>query len=121
MSDGAKTGDEPEEMRIEVQEPVFIKANTGMICGGVNPTQHPATPEIQQKIDQYRDDVEKLHGKLEEYTAISYQDQLVNGMNYYVKVRVASSPKKHLEVSYGEPFKRDGIQGPGSFHGAIAL
>ncbi|OWA50728.1 hypothetical protein BV898_15235 [Hypsibius exemplaris] len=93
-------------MRIEVQEPVFIKANTGMICGGVNPRNIRRLRKFSRKL-------------------IGIETMWKNCTESWRNTRrfrpSGLVPKKHLEVSYGEPFKRDGIQGPGSFHGAIAL
>eukprot|EP01132_Coremiostelium_polycephalum_P004157 gene4157-5203_t len=56
--------------------------------GGIG-SVHPADKEIQDIVDKIRSKVqEKLHlGTIQQFRAISYKKQLVNGFNYFVKVQ----------------------------------
>ncbi|OQV23536.1 hypothetical protein BV898_02653 [Hypsibius exemplaris] len=120
MADSNTCNAQQEELPEVVEDfVVTARADPEMNCGGPGPVQ-PADAEIQAKIDQYRDNVEAQHGPLEEYTAVSYRGQLVNGNNFYVKVRVA--PEKHLEVVFWEPFQLShGPEKPGTFTRATVL
>uniref|UniRef100_A0A803TMQ5 Cystatin domain-containing protein n=1 Tax=Anolis carolinensis TaxID=28377 RepID=A0A803TMQ5_ANOCA len=67
-----------------------------MSTGGLSKLT-PATPEIQEMVDQVS---EQAYQKVEKSIATEYRSQVVDGINYFIKVSAASaveiSSEQHL-------------------------
>ncbi|XP_033103310.1 cystatin-A2-like [Anneissia japonica] len=64
---------------------------SGKMCGGMKETE-AATAEVQGLIDKVQAEAEKAAGRsFEKYEAKIFATQLVNGVNYFVKVDTGSS------------------------------
>ncbi|EAL69002.2 cystatin A3, partial [Dictyostelium discoideum AX4] len=58
------------------------------MTGGISPHPINATPEIQEITNTVKEQLEKKLGtNYSIFQAISYKKQLVNGMNYFIKVK----------------------------------
>ncbi|PFX33668.1 cystatin-A-like [Stylophora pistillata] len=63
-----------------------------------------ATEEVQKIVDEVRSQAEAMAGKsFKEFKAISYRSQVVQGMNYLVKVQVGDSSYVHLRIHQSLP------------------
>jgi len=79
--------------------------------GGVG-TEQDINGEVKQYALDVQDDAEKKLGKtFSEYDPVSYAQQLVNGINYFIKVEVGH--EQYIVVKVYKPF-----EGPVSFSGA---
>ncbi|GFS43445.1 hypothetical protein TNIN_317391 [Trichonephila inaurata madagascariensis] len=75
------------------------------MVGGVGETKEP-DENIRQIARQVKDAVQSQTGLLfEEFEPIKYKSQLVNGTNYFIKVRHA--PTQHLHLRVHRSFKGD--------------
>merc|ERR1711915_223383 len=76
---------------------VIATGGVGM-PGGVG-KERPGDTETQQLLEGLRGEVEdKLGGKVEEFTVISYATQVVSGINYFAKVRIGADKYIHIRV-----------------------
>ncbi|XP_071955942.1 cystatin-A2-like [Antedon mediterranea] len=74
------------------------------LCGGMKGAE-VATAEIQGFIDKVREEAEKEVGRsFEKYEAKVYATQLVNGVNYFVKVNTGSN---YVHMRLYKPFQGD--------------
>jgi len=77
-------------------------------CGGTGDLREP-DETIHQITREIKDDVQSKTGlQFSEFTPINYRSQLVNGTNYFIKVRHAPDNHLHLRVHR-------------SFQGAVTL
>ncbi|XP_002733811.1 cystatin-B-like isoform X2 [Saccoglossus kowalevskii] len=68
------------------------------MCGGMKQVEQ-ATPEVQQLIETVKVKVEEKAGKkLEVYEAKLFATQLVNGINYFVKVHIGNGEYIHVRA-----------------------
>ena len=68
------------------------------LCGGVSKELN-ANDKIQTIVDQVKSRVEAKTGKTYNYfKAVKYTSQVVNGMNYRIKVQVGGSEYIHVRV-----------------------
>ncbi|GFT47768.1 hypothetical protein NPIL_358101 [Nephila pilipes] len=75
------------------------------MVGGVGEIKEP-DENIRQITRQVKDEVQSKTGLLfEEFEPIKYKSQLVNGTNYFIKVRHA--PSQHIHVRVHRSFKGD--------------
>ncbi|XP_063160572.1 cystatin-B-like [Candoia aspera] len=69
-----------------------------MNCGGLS-TPKPATPEVQGIANQVKGELEKAANKrFFIYRAILFCEQLVAGMNYFVKMQCGDKPKDYVHL-----------------------
>ncbi|XP_075551954.1 cystatin-A2-like [Dermacentor variabilis] len=67
--------------------------------GGLSQELKPADAQVQEVCEKVRSDVEnKLGQNFEEFTPVNYRTQVVNGTNYFVKVRVGSDQYVHVRA-----------------------
>nr|XP_037281227.1 cystatin-A2-like [Rhipicephalus microplus] len=67
--------------------------------GGLSQELKPADATVQEICDKVRSDVEKKLGQnFAEFTPVNYRTQVVNGTNYFVKVRVGSDQYVHVRA-----------------------
>jgi len=73
------------------------------MCGGWSES-HDKTAEIQTLAEQVKSDAEIKTGKtFSQYEVQSYSQQVVAGMNYFVKVKVGDNDYIHLKIFQGLP------------------
>ncbi|KAL5011070.1 hypothetical protein ScPMuIL_013375 [Solemya velum] len=61
--------------------------------------EKPANSDVQQITDGVRSEVEaKVGRKFEEYEAVRFRTQVVAGVNYFVKMRVATTDYIHTRI-----------------------
>ncbi|XP_033642809.1 cystatin-A-like [Asterias rubens] len=79
---------------------MFLAVSVQEIYGTGSLTEpRDATPEIQGYVDQVRSDVESdVNRELEMYEATTYRTQLVNGVNYFIKVHIGGVEYLHLRL-----------------------
>ncbi len=78
-----------------------------MMCGGFNQA-NPATPEIQQLADKFKDPVGLALGRqFTEFTAVSYTTQVVAGTNYKIKVKTDTD---HVHIKVFKPLPCNGTE-----------
>jgi len=66
--------------------------------GGVGKTK-PATPAVQELVSGLRDSIEEKAGKkFSVFEVISYASQVVNGTNYFVKIKVGADSYIHVRI-----------------------
>ncbi|XP_008101925.1 cystatin-A [Anolis carolinensis] len=76
-----------------------------MSAGGLSEVK-PATPEIQEMVDQTKGEIEKKENKTYSiFKAIEYRTQLVSGTNYFIKV---DGGKEYLHVRIYKPLPQSG-------------
>ncbi|XP_023263665.1 cystatin-A1-like [Seriola lalandi dorsalis] len=76
---------------------------TNMPGGFTDPMD--ATEEIQKICDQVKGEVQKNTKKVyEEFRAVKYTSQVVNGTNYLIKVHVGGHIYLHLKVYQSRPY-----------------
>ncbi|XP_043847488.1 cystatin-A1-like, partial [Dromiciops gliroides] len=77
----------------------FCKATTTkMFLGGLTEIE-AATPEIQEIVDEVKPQYEeKTNEKYEQFQAVSYKQQIVEGRVYYVKVALGNERYSHLKI-----------------------
>ncbi|XP_074090251.1 cystatin-A-like [Macrotis lagotis] len=69
-----------------------------MMPGGLSDAK-PATPEIQEIVDEIKPMFEdKINGKCETFEAVTYKTQVVAGTMYYVKVFIGNDRYAHLKI-----------------------
>ncbi|KFO38285.1 cystatin-A [Fukomys damarensis] len=69
-----------------------------MLRGGLSETR-PATPEIQKMVDEVKPQLEeKTKASYQEFKAIEYKTQVVQGGIYYIKVQVGNNRYIHIKV-----------------------
>ncbi len=68
-----------------------------MLAGGFGQA-HNADNDVQNIINQVRNEVESQIGNAGEYQAVVYTKQVVAGMNYKVKVRISGEEYIHIKV-----------------------
>ena len=57
------------------------------ICGGISGQDKPATPEVQQLVEQVKSQIAgKANATYEVFEAVAYRTQVVAGLNYFIKV-----------------------------------
>ncbi|CAG2103876.1 unnamed protein product [Medioppia subpectinata] len=65
-------------------------------CGGIGETKDP-DETVHHICHEVRKDVEDKNGKtFTEFTPIGFRTQLVNGVNYFIKVRVSDGKYVHI-------------------------
>ncbi|XP_039617926.1 cystatin-A-like [Polypterus senegalus] len=85
------------------------------VCGGWTAVK-PADDNVKAICNQARHDVEKQEGKnFQEFVALKYRSQVVNGTNYLIMVQVAHNECLHLKIHqslpcYGNQTKVIGVQ-----------
>lgn len=76
------------------------------MVGGIAKEIHQADDTAREICNAVKNDVEGKLGKaLSEFTPISYRTQLVNGVNYFIKVRVGDG--SHVHVRAHKTFQGD--------------
>jgi len=66
--------------------------------GGIGESKS-ADDNVIQICEQIREELEQKSGsKYDDFTAVSYKSQLVNGVNYFIKVRVSDSQHIHIRA-----------------------
>ncbi|XP_051783743.1 cystatin-A-like isoform X4 [Erpetoichthys calabaricus] len=76
----------------------------------------PADSNVKAICKEAQHDVEKQEGKhYQEFLALKYRSQLVNGTNYLIEVQVAHNECLHLKIHqslpcYGNQTKVTGVQ-----------
>uniref|UniRef100_A0A8C5NN81 Cystatin domain-containing protein n=1 Tax=Junco hyemalis TaxID=40217 RepID=A0A8C5NN81_JUNHY len=79
-----------------------------MTPGGLSETK-PATPEVQQLVNQVKQEFERRSGmNCRVFTAIEYRTQVVAGIMYFIKVQVSASEYVHLKVLQSLPHENLG-------------
>ncbi|KFQ93454.1 Cystatin-A [Nipponia nippon] len=74
-----------------------------MMPGGLSEAK-PATPEVQHIADEVKPQFESKENRTYgTFTAITYKTQVVNGINYFIKVQVCNDDYVHLRVYKGLP------------------
>ncbi|KAH6928738.1 hypothetical protein HPB50_018864 [Hyalomma asiaticum] len=67
--------------------------------GGLSQELKPADSTVQEVCEKVRSDVEnKLGQTFTEFTPVNYRTQVVNGTNYFVKVRVGADQYVHVRA-----------------------
>ncbi|KAH7948131.1 cystatin-A2 [Rhipicephalus sanguineus] len=67
--------------------------------GGLSQELKPADATVQEICEKVRSDVEnKLGQTFAEFTPVNYKTQVVNGTNYFIKVRVGSDQYVHVRA-----------------------
>ncbi|NXO68939.1 CYTA protein, partial [Phainopepla nitens] len=80
-----------------------------MMTGGLSDTK-PATPEIQQLVNQVKPQFEsQANTNCGVFTATEFKTQVVAGTMYFIKVQVSDTEYVHLKVFQGLP---QGNEGP---------
>ncbi|XP_060077971.1 cystatin-A-like [Ylistrum balloti] len=75
----------------------FSKINN-MMTGGLG-EEKPANGEIQEIVDNLKDDVKAIcNQEFERFIAVSYKSQVVAGVNYFIKVDVGDEHYIHIRV-----------------------
>nr|XP_033799308.1 cystatin-A isoform X2 [Geotrypetes seraphini] len=75
-----------------------------MLCGGTGAVQ-PATPKIQDLIDQIKSEFEAKVGTCTtKFEAIEYKQQVVAGINYFIKVLIDNGCI-HLKIFVPLPYE----------------
>ncbi|XP_058280173.1 cystatin-A-like [Hirundo rustica] len=95
---------------MEPGEPLVIseKSSATMMTGGLSDTE-PATPEVQQLVNQVKSQFEKrANMNCRVFTAIEYRTQVVAGTMYYIKVQVSDAEYVHLKVFESLPHENQG-------------
>ncbi|XP_059694136.1 cystatin-A-like [Haemorhous mexicanus] len=91
-------------------EPLIIseKSSATMMAGGLSETK-PATPEVQQLVNQVKLQFESQAGmNCAVFTAIVYKTQVVAGTMYFIKVQVSDDKYVHLKVFQSLPHENLG-------------
>ncbi|XP_014739629.1 PREDICTED: cystatin-A-like isoform X1 [Sturnus vulgaris] len=79
-----------------------------MMPGGLSDTK-PATPEVQQLVNQVKSQFEsRANMNCVTFTAIVYRTQVVAGTMYYIKVQVSEAEYVHLKVFQPLPCENQG-------------
>lgn len=74
------------------------------LCGGLSDGVQDADATVQEICEKVRPEVEAKLGKtFSEFTPLKYRTQLVNGINYFIKVRVGGG--QHIHVRAHKAFK----------------
>ncbi|XP_077487669.1 cystatin-B-like [Amblyomma americanum] len=69
------------------------------LCGGLAEEVKDADATVQEICEKVRSEVEaKLAKKFDEFTPLKYRTQLVNGVNYFVKVHVGGGQHIHVRA-----------------------
>nr|ACD12025.1 hypothetical protein [Isometrus maculatus] len=69
------------------------------LCGGVNPDVKPADDVVVEIVEKVKDEVQTKTGRMfEKFEALLYRTQLVNGVNYFIKVAVGNDEHLHLRA-----------------------
>lgn len=69
------------------------------VCGGLSDEVKEADEDVRQICEKVRQEVETKAGRtFDEFTPLKYRTQLVNGVNYFVKVRVGSNEHIHVRA-----------------------
>ncbi|XP_021010031.1 stefin-2-like [Mus caroli] len=80
---------------------------TGETMGGLSEAR-PATSEIQEIADKVRPLLEeKTNEKYEKFKAIEYKVQVVQGLNYFIKMDVGRGCYLHINVLSGISSEND--------------
>jgi len=68
------------------------------LIGGMG-SDRPADNDIHEILTKVRGQVEEKLGKFETFTAETYRTQVVNGVNYFIKVHTGDEDKRlHLRI-----------------------
>ncbi|XP_067122413.1 cystatin-A2-like isoform X1 [Centruroides vittatus] len=74
------------------------------VCGGIDPNVKPADDTVKGIIEKVKEEIQTKIGRVfEKFEAVSYRTQLVNGVNYFVKVQVGDD--EHLHVRAHKSFQ----------------
>ncbi|XP_036366649.1 cystatin-B-like [Octopus sinensis] len=77
------------------------------LCGGLS-DKKDITDEVKNLCDELKQKMEeKLGKKFKEFEALHFKQQLVSGMNYFVKIHVGSEECVHARIY--QPFS-DGVE-----------
>nr|ACF35512.1 putative intracellular cystatin [Dermacentor variabilis] len=69
------------------------------LCGGLSEEVKDADDTVKEICEKVRADVEaKLNKSFSEFAPLKYRTQLVNGVNYFVKVRVGDGQHIHVRA-----------------------
>jgi len=69
------------------------------LIGGMTQADRPADKEVHEIIAKVRDEVEGKLGKFPNFVAESYRTQVVNGVNYFIRVHTGDDEKRlHIRV-----------------------
>ncbi|NXP85595.1 CYTA protein, partial [Passerina amoena] len=79
-----------------------------MMTGGLSDTK-PATPEVQQLVNQVKPQFEsRANVNCAVFTAIVFKTQVVAGTMYFIKVQVSDAEYVHLKVFLSLPHENVG-------------
>nr|ACH48197.1 cell cycle-regulated histone H1-binding protein [Cyriopagopus schmidti] len=68
------------------------------LCGGTGEVREP-DENVKEICEKVREEVQAKSGKqFQEFTPVSFRSQLVNGTNYFIKVRGGGDEHLHLRV-----------------------
>lgn len=68
------------------------------VCGGIGEVK-PADAEANVIAEKVKEEIEGKCGRqFEEFNAVSYKTQLVNGINYFIKVHVGGGDHIHVRA-----------------------
>uniref|UniRef100_A0A6M2E0V5 Putative intracellular cystatin n=1 Tax=Amblyomma tuberculatum TaxID=48802 RepID=A0A6M2E0V5_9ACAR len=69
------------------------------LCGGLSEEVKDADATVKEICETVRSEVEAKLGKtFDEFTPLKYRTQLVNGINYFVKVHVGGGQHVHVRA-----------------------
>uniref|UniRef100_A0A1E1WWH0 Putative intracellular cystatin n=1 Tax=Amblyomma aureolatum TaxID=187763 RepID=A0A1E1WWH0_9ACAR len=69
------------------------------LCGGLSDEVKDADDTVREICEKVRSEVEaKLEKTFDEFTPLKYRTQLVNGINYFVKVHVGGGQHVHVRA-----------------------
>uniref|UniRef100_A0A131XM09 Putative intracellular cystatin n=1 Tax=Hyalomma excavatum TaxID=257692 RepID=A0A131XM09_9ACAR len=69
------------------------------LCGGLSEEVKDADDTVKEICEKVRADVEaKLGTSFPEFTPLKYRTQLVNGINYFVKVHIGGGQHIHVRA-----------------------
>ncbi|RWS10189.1 intracellular cystatin-like protein [Dinothrombium tinctorium] len=69
------------------------------MVGGISQEAKPVDDTVKEICEKIRSELEgKIGKKFEQFSPLSYKTQLVNGVNYFIKVKVADNEHYHIRA-----------------------
>lgn len=78
---------------------MIVALKMPIVCGGIDPNVKPADDVVKTIVEKIKEELQTKTGRVfEKFDAVSYKTQLVNGINYFIKVHVGNEEHLHLRA-----------------------